>query len=92
MRRSLRDAIVGFSLIGGVIIFSGTMLWLRGFRLNSKSWQITAEFQDASGLAEMSPVTYRGILVGFVKKIKFTPNAVNASLWFNKIISEWAIF
>ena len=29
MRRSVRDAIVGFTLIGGIIGFSSTALWLR---------------------------------------------------------------
>ncbi len=60
MRRSLRDAFVGFSLLGGLVIFSGAMLWLRDYRLGSKSWEISANFEDASGLAKMSPVTYRG--------------------------------
>jgi len=59
MRRSLRDAFVGFSLLGGLVIFSGAMLWLRDFRLGSKAWEISASFKDASGLAKMSPVTYR---------------------------------
>ena len=80
MRRSLRDAIVGFSLVGGLIIFSGTMLWLRGFRLGTKSWFVSAEFKDASGLAEMSPVTYRGIVVGSVEKISFTLDSVQAKI------------
>ncbi len=80
MRRSLRDAFVGFSLLGGVIIFSGAMLWLRDFRLGSKTWEISANFKDASGLAEMSPVTYRGIIVGSVQKINFTPNTVETKI------------
>ena len=83
MKRSLRDAFVGFSLIGGVIIFSGAMLWLKGIKLSSNSWEITATFNDASGLSEMSPVTYRGILVGSVKKIRFTPSSVEAKLEIN---------
>jgi len=83
MRRSLRDAFVGFSLIGGLVIFSGAMLWLRDFRLGSKSWDISANFKDASGLAKMSPVTYRGIIVGSVQKINFTPNAVETKIKLN---------
>ena len=83
MRRSLRDAFVGFSLLGGIVVFSGTMLWLKGIRLNSNSWEITATFKDASGLSEMSPVTYRGILIGSVKKIKFTPESVDAKIEIN---------
>ena len=80
MRRSLRDAFVGFSLLGGVVIFSGAMLWLRDFRLGSKTWEISANFKDASGLAKMSPVTYRGIIVGSVQKINFTPNSVETKI------------
>ena len=80
MRRSLRDAFVGFSLLGGLIIFSGAMLWLRDFRLGSKTWEISANFKDASGLAKMSPVTYRGIIVGSVQNIDFTPNTVETRI------------
>jgi len=83
MRRSLRDAFVGFSLLGGLIIFSGAMLWLRDFRLGSKTWEISANFKDASGLAKMSPVTYRGIIVGSVQKINFTPNTVETKIKIN---------
>ncbi len=84
MRRSLRDAFVGFSLLGGLIIFSGAMLWLRDYRLGSKSWEIYANFKDASGLATMSPVTYRGIIVGSVQKINFTPNTVETTIKIHK--------
>ena len=83
MRRSLRDAFVGFSLLGGLVIFSGAMLWLRDFRLGSKTWEISANFKDASGLAKMSPVTYRGIIVGSVQKINFTPNTVETKIKLN---------
>jgi len=84
MRRSLRDAFVGFSLLGGLVIFSGAMLWLRDFRLGSKAWEITANFKDASGLAKMSPVTYRGIIVGSVQKINFTPSTVETKIKIHK--------
>ena len=84
MRRSLRDAFVGFSLLGGLLIFSGAMLWLRDFRLDSKAWEITANFKDASGLAKMSPVTYRGIIVGSVQKINFTPSTVETKIKIHK--------
>ncbi len=83
MRRSLRDAFVGFSLLGGLVIFSGAMLWLRDFRLGSNNWEISASFKDASGLAQMSPVTYRGIIVGSVQKINFTPNSVETKIKLN---------
>ena len=83
MRRSVRDAIVGFTVIGGIIGFSSTALWLRGVRLGSSHWSLTARFDDAAGLAELSPVTYRGILVGSVRSIAVTPEAVVAELEIN---------
>ena len=84
MRRSVRDAIVGFTVIGGIIGFSSTALWLRGFRLGSSHWTVTARFNDAAGLAERSPVTYRGIMVGSVRSIAVTPEAVVAEVEINK--------
>ena len=83
MRRSVRDAIVGFTVIGGIIGFASTALWLRGVRLGSSHWTLTARFNDAAGLAERSPVTYRGILVGSVRSIAVTPEAVVAELEVN---------
>ena len=84
MRRSVRDAIVGFTLIGGIVGFASTALWLRGVRLGSSHWTLTARFNDAAGLAERSPVTYRGILVGSVRSIAVTPEAVVAELEIDK--------
>ena len=83
MRRSVRDAIVGFTLIGGIIGFASTVLWLRGVRLGASHWMLTARFNDAAGLAVRSPVTYRGILVGSVRSIAVTPEAVVAELEIN---------
>ena len=80
MRRSVCDAIVGFTVIGGIIGFASTALWLRGIRLGSSHWTLTARFNDAAGLAERSPVTFRGIVVGSVRSIVVTPEAVVAEL------------
>ena len=84
MRRSVRDAIVGFTVIGGIVGFAATAMWMRGIRLGSGHWTVTASFSDAGGLAERSPVTYRGILVGSVRSVKVTPEAVVAELEINK--------
>ena len=83
MRRSVRDAIVGFTVIGGVVAFASMALWLRGVRLGASHWTLTARFNDAAGLAERSPVTYRGILVGSVSSIAVTSEAVVAELEIN---------
>ena len=83
MRRSLRDSIVGFSLLGGILVFTFFSFWLRGVRLSSKNWHIFAEFNNASGLSKKSPVTYRGILVGSVEDILFTNESIKAKIVLN---------
>lgn len=83
MRRSVREAIVGFSIVGAIAGFGGTMLWLRGVRLGSDTWTVTADFANAGGLAARSPVTFRGIMVGTVRSIDVTPTAVKATLDIN---------
>ena len=83
MRRSLRDSIVGFSLLGGILIFTFFSFWLRGVRLSSKNWYLFAEFNNASGLSKKSPVTYRGILVGSIEDISFTNESIQAKIVIN---------
>ena len=84
MRRSVRDAIVGFTVVGGIVAFASTSMWLQGVRLGSNVWGLKASFQNAAGLAERSPVTYRGIVVGSVRSVRITPAAVVAELEINK--------
>ncbi len=83
MRRSLRDSIVGFSLLGGILVFTFFSFWLRGVKLSSKSWHLFAEFNNASGLSKKSPVTYRGILIGSIEDILFTNESIKAKIVLN---------
>jgi len=83
MRRSLRDAIVGFSLVGGLIIFTSFSFWLRGIKLSSEDWFIFANFNNASGLSKKSPVTYRGIIVGSIEDLIFTNESIKAKIVIN---------
>ncbi len=83
MRRSLRDSIVGFSLAGGLIIFTSFSFWLRGIKLSSKEWFIFANFNNASGLSKKSPVTYRGIIVGSIEDLIFTNESIKAKIVIN---------
>ena len=83
MRRSLRDSIVGFSLLGGLLVFTFFSFWLRGVKLSSKNWYLFAEFDNASGLSKKSPVTYRGILVGSIEDIIFTNESIKAKIVLN---------
>ena len=80
MRRSLRDSIVGFSLLGGVLVFTFFSFWLKGVKLSSKNWHLFAELNNASGLSKKSPVTYKGILVGSIEDILFTNESIKACL------------
>ena len=83
MRRTLRDSIVGFSLLGGILVFTFFYSWIRGVKLSSKNWYLFAEFNNASGLSKKSPVTYRGILVGSVEDILFTNESIKAKIVLN---------
>ncbi len=80
MRRSVREAIVGFSLVGAVAGAVGFSFWLRGLSLTRQFWTLKASFQQASGLAARSPVVYRGVMVGSVRSVRVTPDAVEAEL------------
>ena len=83
MRRSLRDSIVGFSLLGGILLFTFFSFWLKGVRISSKNWHLFAEFDNASGLSKKSPVSYRGILVGSIEDILFTNESIKAKIVLN---------
>ena len=83
MKRSLRDAIVGFSLLGGLVIFTGSILWLKDFRISTGNWKLTANFSDARGLSVGSPVTFKGIHVGSIDQIAFSPEYIQAKMTIN---------
>jgi phospholipid/cholesterol/gamma-HCH transport system substrate-binding protein len=71
---------VGFTLIAALAGSGLFWLWLRGVSLASRTWRFQVNFADASGLAERSAVTYRGVLVGNVNKLTTTSAAVVAEL------------
>jgi len=83
MRRSIREAIVGFSLLAAIASAMGLSFWLRGISLGRQNWTVKANFDGAAGLAERSAVIYRGVLVGTVRKVRVTPQAVVAELEIN---------
>jgi|688.fasta_scaffold00801_49 phospholipid/cholesterol/gamma-HCH transport system substrate-binding protein len=80
MRRSVREALVGFTLVAALSGGLGIWLWLRGVSLGRGNWTVQASFADAAGLAERSSVTFRGVLVGNVRKVKVTDQSVIAEL------------
>ena len=80
MRRSVREALVGFSLLAAVASGMGLWFWLKGVSLARSNWTIQATFDDAAGLANRSPVAFRGVLVGRVRSIKVNGQEVVADL------------
>ena len=80
MRRSIREALVGFSVLAAITSAVGLGMWIRGMSLSRDTWTIRASFPEAGGLAERSPVVYRGVLVGSVRRVQVTPSAVIADL------------
>lgn len=80
MRRSVREALVGFSLLAALASGLGLWMWLKGISLARANWVLRATFQDAAGLARRSPVSYRGVLVGRVKDLRVNDREVVADL------------
>jgi phospholipid/cholesterol/gamma-HCH transport system substrate-binding protein len=80
MRRSVREALVGFSILAAIVGGGGLWLWLRGISLRRDTWTIQASFTDAAGLANRSPVSFRGVFVGNVRNIEVTGEEVLATL------------
>ena len=66
MRRSVREAIVGFSLLAAISSAVGLSFWLRGISISRTNWTVQADFDQARGLAERSAVVYRGVQIGNV--------------------------
>ncbi len=80
MRRSVREALVGFSLLAAIVGGAGFWFWLRGISLSQNTWNLKVRFSDAAGLADRSAVIYRGVQVGSVRRITPTSAAVVAEL------------
>ena len=80
MRRSVREAIVGFSLLAAISSGVGLSMWLRGLSLTRQNWTVEARFQQADGLAVRSPVVFRGVMVGTVRSVAISSDAVVAEL------------
>ncbi|MEM8780493.1 MAG: MlaD family protein [Cyanobacteria bacterium P01_G01_bin.49] len=74
--RTLQEGSVGLFAILGLIIFGGLVVWLRGGILGQKTYQISADFEDVSGLQIGAPVRYRGVAVGKILGLQPGSNGV----------------
>ena len=73
MRRSVREATIGFSLLASLVAGLGFWFWLSGVVFGQKTWSFRLRFRDAAGLAPQSVVTYQGVPVGSIDTV--TPEA-----------------
>jgi phospholipid/cholesterol/gamma-HCH transport system substrate-binding protein len=73
MRRSVREATIGFSLLAALVGGLGLWFWLTGVVFGQKTYSIRLRFKDAAGLAPQSVVTYQGVPVGSIHTV--TPEA-----------------
>ena len=80
MRRSVREASLGFCLLAAIASGLGLWFWLKGLSLGRQTWTMEASFQDAAGLAPRSPVSYRGVMVGSVRALRVSDREVVAEL------------
>ena len=69
MRRSVKEASIGFSLLAAIAGGVGLWFWLSGVVFGQKSWPIRLRFADAAGLTPQSSVTFRGVQVGSVNSV-----------------------
>jgi len=80
MRRSVKEAIVGFTLLAAMGSAGLFWLWLKGVSVSNRTWRFQANFADAAGLAPRSAVTYRGVSVGHVQQVTPTATAVEVQI------------
>lgn len=80
MRRSVREAIVGLSLLAAISGALALWFWLKGIALGQRTWILRVRLLDAAGLAERSPVRFRGVMVGSVRRIQTASDAITADL------------
>ncbi|MFZ9463797.1 MAG: MlaD family protein, partial [Vulcanococcus sp.] len=80
MRRSVKEAAVGFTLLAALAAGGGFWLWLQGVALSGRTWTFRISFPDATGLGERSAVTYRGVQVGSVRSLQAGSAAVVAEI------------
>ncbi|KAG1337701.1 protein TRIGALACTOSYLDIACYLGLYCEROL 2, chloroplastic [Cocos nucifera] len=79
-RRSVWEGGVGLFIVSGVVLFSLSMAWLRGFYLKSRfrKYQAVFEFSQACGICIGTPVRIRGVTVGNVIHVDSSLKSVDA--------------
>ncbi|MDJ0679640.1 MAG: MlaD family protein [Xenococcaceae cyanobacterium MO_167.B52] len=75
--RTIREGSVGLLILAGIALFGGVVLWLRGIKFGTTTYDIIAEFSDVKGLKIGDSVRYRGLKVGKIRSINPGTNGVD---------------
>jgi len=81
--RTIREGTVGLMILVGFLVFGGLLLWVRDIHLGQNTYSIIVEFQDAGGLQLGSIVSFRGIRVGRVTRVRPLANHIEVMVEFN---------
>ncbi|MDJ0531006.1 MAG: MlaD family protein [Xenococcaceae cyanobacterium MO_207.B15] len=78
--RTIREGSVGLLILGGIALFGGFALWIRGIKFGANSYNIIAEFSDVNGIQIGDSVRYRGLNVGRIRRIRPGINGVDVTM------------
>ncbi|HBE17378.1 MAG TPA: MCE family protein [Cyanobacteria bacterium UBA11149] len=78
--RTIREGSVGLLILVGLSAFVGLVLWIRGFKWGTRTYQFTVTFADVAGMKVGAGVRYRGVDVGKITEIQATTNGVDATI------------
>jgi phospholipid/cholesterol/gamma-HCH transport system substrate-binding protein len=78
--RTIREGSVGILILVGIGLFGFLILWLRGINPGKRSYNLTVEFDNTTGMQTGTPVLYRGVPVGRVLTITPKTNTIEVKL------------
>lgn len=78
--RTIREGSVGLLILVGLAVFTGLVLWLRGWAFGDRSYKFIVNFANVAGMKAGASVRYRGVTVGKISQIKATTNGVDATV------------
>lgn len=78
--KAIKEGTLGLFIFIGLLVFGGSIFWLKGGSFKDKNYQIIVEFDNAGGLREGAKVRYRGIEVGKITKIFPSSNGVSIAI------------
>ena len=80
MRRSLREATIGFTLLTALAGGIGLWFWISGAVFGQRTWPLRLRFDDAAGLNPQSSVSFRGVVVGAVRRVRADATGVRVDV------------